>query len=110
MTFCFLFLSYPSMSKCSQKWNASKVFNLADSHLYSALDGNFAPDGVELQVMLRLGELQGLQRIAIPQTDTHWVIMLVDAKKLSEIMVYKRIYAHNYETFEEVEDRLGKDS
>ncbi len=78
---------------------------LADPHLYRALDRSLAHDDVELEMLLKLGELQGLKRIAIPQTDTNWVIMLVDANNLSEIMVYEPRYAHIYNIFEEVEDK-----
>lgn len=80
---------------------------LADPHSYRALDGSLAHDDVELAMLLKLGELQGLKRIAIPETDTNWVIMLVDAINLLEIMVYEPRYAHIYNIFEEVEDKYA---
>jgi hypothetical protein len=80
---------------------------LADPHLYRSLDGSLAHDDVELEMLLKLGELQGLKRIAIPQTDTNWVIMLVNANNLSKIMVYEPRYAHIYNIFEQVEDKYA---
>lgn len=106
MIFCFLFLSCTRIRKCSQKRNVSKILLLL-TLIHRALDGSLAHDDVELAMLLKLGELQGLKRIAIPETDTNWVLMLVNANNLSEIMVYELRYAHIYNIFEEVEDKYA---
>lgn len=76
----------------------------ADPHLHRALGGSLAHDDVELEMLSKLGELQGLTRVAISQTDTNWVLMLVDANNLSEIMLYEPRYPHIHNIFEGVEE------
>jgi hypothetical protein len=55
-------------------------------------------------ILSKLGKLQGLKRIAIPQTDPNWVYPFADAFNLSEIMVYEPRHAEIYDRFEEVDE------
>jgi hypothetical protein len=77
---------------------------LADSHLHSALGGSLADDDIELEMLSNLGQLQGLKQIAIPETDTNWAIMLVEATNLSDIIVYEPRRVQLYDRLEEVEE------
>jgi hypothetical protein len=45
-----------------------------------------------------------IQKIAIPECRTEWIVFLADAKSLEEILVYVPIDGRTYEKFETVEE------